>query len=107
MLMSQSPDESLTQAAVGLFGDPLRARIVRLLASEQMCTCHLIEQTGARQTTVSHHLRLLREAGLVETEPRGRYTYYRLRPEAIAAAAEGLGDLAAQAVEARDRYRPC
>jgi len=105
--MLMSSEDSLAEAAVALFSDPLRARIVRLLATEQMCTCHLIEQAGARQTTVSHHLRLLREAGLVETEPRGRYTYYRLRPEAIAGAADGLRDLAAQAETARGRYRPC
>ncbi|GAA1749900.1 MULTISPECIES: metalloregulator ArsR/SmtB family transcription factor [Streptomonospora] len=105
--MLMSPEDAVAEAAVGLFGDPLRARIVRLLATEQMCTCHLIEQTGARQTTVSHHLRLLRRAGLVETEPRGRYTYYRLRPEAVAEAADGLRELAAQAAGARDRYRPC
>ncbi|KIH96573.1 transcriptional regulator [Streptomonospora alba] len=105
MLMSQ--EDSVAETAVGLFGDPLRARIVRLLATEQMCTCHLIEHTGARQTTVSHHLRLLRQAGLVETEPRGRYTYYRLHPEAIAETADGLRDLADQAADARGRYRPC
>jgi DNA-binding transcriptional ArsR family regulator len=38
---------------VHLFGDPLRARIFRLLATEQMCTCHLIEETDARQPTIS------------------------------------------------------
>ncbi|WP_017538222.1 MULTISPECIES: ArsR/SmtB family transcription factor [Nocardiopsis] len=95
------------QAAVALFGDPLRARIVGLLADEQMCTCHLIEETGARQPTVSHHLKILREAGLVETEPRGRYTYYRLRPEAVAGLAGALSDLAARAERARESYRPC
>lgn len=105
--MLMSPEDSVADTAVRLFGDPLRSRIVRLLATEQMCTCHLIEQTAARQTTVSHHLRLLREAGLVETEPRGRYTYYRLRAEAIAELADGLRDLAEQAADARDLYRPC
>ncbi|MDA8371231.1 MAG: metalloregulator ArsR/SmtB family transcription factor [Nocardiopsaceae bacterium] len=105
MLMSQR--DAVAETAVNLFGDPLRARIVGLLATEQMCTCHLIEETGARQPTISHHLRVLREAGLVETEPRGRFTYYRLRPEAIAELAADLGELAARAERARESYRPC
>ncbi|GAB3442166.1 metalloregulator ArsR/SmtB family transcription factor [Streptomonospora sediminis] len=105
--MLMSPEGSVAETAIGLFGDPLRARIVQLLAGEQMCTCHLIAETGARQTTISHHLRILRESGLVETEARGRYTYYRLQAEAVAGAAEGLRDLAARAADARDRYRPC
>jgi DNA-binding transcriptional ArsR family regulator len=105
--MLMSPKDDAAEAAVHLFGDPLRARIVRLLATEQMCTCHLIEETGARQPTISHHLRILREAGLVETEPRGRFTYYRLRPDAVSGLADALRDLAAGAEQARGRYRPC
>jgi ArsR family transcriptional regulator len=87
--------------------DPLRRRIVELLASEQLCTCHLVELTGAQQTNVSNHLRLLREAGLVEAEPAGRYTYYRLRPEALAAVADTLTTLAAHARDAQAVRRPC
>ena len=71
-----------------LLADPLRARIVELLAREVLCTSHLVELTGARQTNVSNHLRLLRDAGLVTTEPCGRFTYNVLVPEALA----GLGD---------------
>ncbi|MGH7911976.1 MAG: ArsR/SmtB family transcription factor, partial [Candidatus Dormibacteraceae bacterium] len=48
-----------------LLGDPLRARIVELLASEELCTCHLVDELDARQPTVSHHLRILRDAGFV------------------------------------------
>jgi ArsR family transcriptional regulator len=51
-------------AAAQMLADPLRARIVELLAHETMCTCQLVEETGARQSTVSHHLRFLREAGV-------------------------------------------
>ena len=82
---------------IRLLGDPLRERIVEMLADGPACTCHLVADTGAKQPTVSHHLRALREAGLVVAEPRGRYTYYRLRPEAIEAAAAHLADLAARA----------
>ncbi|MFB4309547.1 ArsR/SmtB family transcription factor [Actinomadura sp. GTD37] len=92
-----------------LLADPLRARIVSLLAVEALCNCHLVEETGARQTNISNHLRVLREAGLVDTEPCGRFTYYRLRPEALEHLASELGALAAAAREARSlrRKRPC
>lgn len=89
-----------------LLGDPLRAQIVRLLATEQLCTCHLVEATGARQSNISNHLRVLREAGLLDTEPCGRFTYYRLRPEPLAALGTALTALAASAA-ATDHRRPC
>lgn len=87
--------------------DPLRARIVELLAEGPACTCHLVADTGAKQPTVSHHLRALREAGLVVAEPCGRFTYYRLVPESIAAAAERLGDLAERARANARARREC
>jgi ArsR family transcriptional regulator len=88
-----------------LFSEPLRARLVSLLAAEQLCTCHLAEATGALPTAVSNHLRQLREAGLVETEPCGRYTYYRLRPEALEQVAAQFTELAAAARTATKK--PC
>ncbi len=97
----------VADAAVKLFGDPLRAEIVRLLAREQMCTCHLVDDTGARQSTISYHLRVLREAGFVAAEPRGRYTYYRLRPEALSMLTSGIADLTVQAHQAQAVRRPC
>lgn len=103
-----TPDlAGLADAALKLFGDPLRARIVSLLAQEQMCTCHLVHDTGARQSTISHHLRVLREAGFVAMEPHGRYTYYRLRPEALSLLTVGVADLAAQAHQAQTIHRSC
>lgn len=86
--------------------DPLRLRILDLLAAEQLCVCHLQEALGVRQTLVSHHLRALREAGVVETEPCGRFTYYRLRPGGLAAALAALAALDGAAV-APARKRPC
>jgi ArsR family transcriptional regulator len=102
VLTSASTDES-----VRVLADPLRARIVELLADEELCTCHLVELTGARQTNVSNHLRVLRHAGLVQTEPVGRYTYYRLRPEALAAVAAHYRDLADRAMRPARGRRPC
>ncbi|WAL64722.1 metalloregulator ArsR/SmtB family transcription factor [Amycolatopsis cynarae] len=98
---------SLDTDALRVLADPLRARILELLADEALCTCHLVEATGARQTNVSNHLRQLREAGLVETEPHGRYTYYRLRPDAVQHAADSLSALAERARVHSDLRRPC
>ena len=100
--MSVTTDELIRAIA-----DPLRRQIVELLAKEQLCTCHLVELTGARQTNLSNHLRVLRDAGMVETEQAGSYTYYRLRTEALAPLAETLTELAVQAREAKQIRRPC
>jgi ArsR family transcriptional regulator len=97
----------LDVALLRLLADPLRARIVQLLAAEQLCTCHLVELTGAKQTNVSNHLRALREAGLVRQEPCGRFTYYRLDPDALEALACALSWLATAARTAPERRRPC
>ena len=102
VLMSAVTDELLRA-----LGDPLRARIVELLAAEQLCTCHLVQLTGARQTNISNHLRVLRETGLVESQPAGRYTFYRLRPEALTAVAGHYGALADLARGAARLRRPC
>jgi ArsR family transcriptional regulator len=92
-----------------VLADPLRLEIVALLARETLCASHLAEETGARQTNLSNHLKVLREAGVVDTEPCGRFTYYRLRPEVIDALAGSFSDLAAtaRATVAADRKRPC
>ncbi len=90
-------------AAIRALADPLRGRIVELLADQRLCTCHLVEATGARQTNISNHLRVLRDAGLVDAEPAGRYTYYRLRPGALGTLAEHLRELADRAATATIR----
>jgi ArsR family transcriptional regulator len=77
-----------------VLADPLRLRIVTLLARETLCSTHLIEETGASQTNLSNHLKVLREAGVVDTEPCGRFTYYRLKPDVIASLAGQFADLA-------------
>jgi ArsR family transcriptional regulator len=90
-----------------LLSDPLRARIVEILARGPACTCHLVADTGAKQPNVSGHLRQLREAGLVATEPRGKFTYYRLVPDAVAAAGAQLSELAERARVNADARREC
>ncbi|MEW2082421.1 metalloregulator ArsR/SmtB family transcription factor [Streptomyces sp. NPDC005283] len=85
---------SVDTELIRVLADPLRLRIVTLLAKETLCTTHLVEETGARQTNLSNHLKVLREAGVVETEPCGRFTYYRLRPDVIEQLAGQFADLA-------------
>lgn len=103
-MTSAAVDASLDLLAV--LADPVRRRIVELLAAEQLCTCHLVDELGMKQPVVSHHLRALREAGLVEGTPCGRFTYYRLRPGALDGTAAALAELAAAARSAPPR-RPC
>ena len=98
---------ALDQPVLRLLADPLRAQIVAMLAVEQLCTCHLVDATGATQSNISNHLRALREAGLVESEPAGRFTYYRLLPEPLAALGLALGSLAERARAAVAVKRPC
>ena len=92
---------------IRVLADPLRLQIVTLLARETLCTTHLVEETGAKQTNLSNHLRVLREAGIVETEPCGRYTYYKVRPDVIAQLAGQFADLAESARTAADNKRAC
>ncbi|MEU8673457.1 metalloregulator ArsR/SmtB family transcription factor [Streptomyces sp. NPDC048560] len=90
-----------------VLADPLRLRIVTLLARETLCTTHLVEETGARQTNLSNHLKVLREAGVVETEPCGRFTYYKLRPDVIDRLAGQFAELADSARTASENKRAC
>ncbi len=65
-------------------GDPTRVAIVnRLSTMEAACVCDLTAAFDLSQPTISHHLRILRDAGLVEAERRGTWAYYRLVPDAI------------------------
>jgi ArsR family transcriptional regulator, arsenate/arsenite/antimonite-responsive transcriptional repressor len=87
--------------------EPLRWRILTALAAEELCVCHLTEDLGVAQPLISHHLRVLREAGLVESEKWRYWTYYRLRPSAMAALGEHLVGLANSAAGRAADRRPC
>lgn len=65
--------------------DPARVRIVNLLATSggPVCICDLIEPVGLAQPTVSHHMRKLLDAGLVEREQRGKWAYFSLKRDAV------------------------
>lgn len=80
-------EREAADALAGLFkalADPTRVAIInRLTCSDECCVCDLTSAFALSQPTVSHHLRVLREAGLIEAERRGTWAYYRLVPEAI------------------------
>jgi ArsR family transcriptional regulator len=81
-------DEEEAVATAELFkalADPARVRIVNLLATtdDPVCVCELIEPLGLAQPTVSHHLKKLLEAGLLEREQRGKWAYFSLRRDAV------------------------
>ena len=71
--------------------DPTRVAIVNRLSREgEVCVCDLTAAFAQSQPTISHHLRILRESGLVEASRRGTWAYYRLVPGSIAALADAL-----------------
>lgn len=83
---SLSDDEAAATAEVfKALADPARVRIVNVLATSgaPVCVCNLVEPLGLSQPTVSHHLRKLVDAGMLEREQRGRWAYYSLRPESV------------------------
>jgi ArsR family transcriptional regulator len=91
--------------ALRALAEPARLRIVEALAREQLCVCHLTEDLGLAQPLVSHHLKVLRDAGLVEGERYRYWTYYRLRAGALRELGRMLAGLAPERpVEER---RPC
>jgi ArsR family transcriptional regulator, arsenate/arsenite/antimonite-responsive transcriptional repressor len=72
--------------------DPARVAIVNRLASaDEVCVCDLTAILDLAQPTVSHHLRVLREAGLVDSTSRGTWAFYRLVPQAVEALRGALG----------------
>lgn len=91
MKRAVDPDVRLLQAAA----DPTRLAILRQLSGpDPVCACDFTACCDVAQPTVSHHLRVLREAGWVASERRGSWVYYRLDPDAAArfrALAGGLG----------------
>lgn len=96
-----------TEASTALssLADPVRWRIVELLGDEQLCVCHLVDELEISQPLVSHHLKVLRDAGLVVGERYRYWTYYRAVPGALSGLAAMMQEIA-EREPASDR-RPC
>jgi DNA-binding transcriptional ArsR family regulator len=87
---SADPDILLLQA----IADPTRLAILRQLSVEgTVCACNFTDCCGVGQPTISHHLKVLREAGWVESERRGTWIYYSVRPEALGRLRQLAGEL--------------
>jgi ArsR family transcriptional regulator, arsenate/arsenite/antimonite-responsive transcriptional repressor len=88
-----APAESEALAArFKALADPTRVAMVnRLAAADECCVCDLNAAFDLSQPTISHHLKVLRDAGLVESSRRGTWAYYRLVPEAVRALRQTLG----------------
>ena len=74
--------------------DPVRLRLMSLVASHEggeACICDLNEAFELSQPTISHHMKVLHEAGLVDRDKRGVWVYYRVRPQALSALAALIG----------------
>jgi len=90
MKRQTDPDVLLLQAAA----DPTRLAILRQLSdAAEVCACDFTACCGVSQPTVSHHLKVLREAGWVDGERRGTWIWYSIRPEAVRRFRELAGDL--------------
>ena len=90
-------DAERVAAMFKALGDPVRLRLFSKVASSEggeACVCD-IQDVGVSQPTVSHHLKKLREAGLLESERRGSWVYYRLAPSTLAVMADLLAPVRA------------
>ena len=91
--LSQQAAEQIAPLLKAL-ADPARLRLLSLVASHadgEACICDLNAAFDLSQPTVSHHLKVLHEAGLLDREKRGVWVYYRARPEALSALADLIG----------------
>ena len=99
---AMAPDQA--RQLLKALADPIRLDVVQALTAGERCVCELTEQLGLAQSRLSFHLRVMREAGLIEAREQGRWVYYSLRPEAI----EQLQSwLAAIAACSQQPARPC
>jgi ArsR family transcriptional regulator len=75
-------------AALRVVADPTRLRLLSLIAASPIgegCVCDLTAPPGLSQPTVSHHLKVLNDAGILDRDKRGRWVFYRINPEPLAA----------------------
>lgn len=92
-------DRRILEAAMvfKVFSDPHRLAILSLLSGQELCACVLLEALDISQPTLSHHMKILREAGLVKERPEGKWVHYGINPEGIELARAFLDDIASGA----------
>lgn len=101
----EAPEVDL-RAVLHALAEPRRALIVRLLVDAQLAVKQLVVQTGMAQPLVSHHLKVLREAGLVDSTVCANLTVYRMRADTLDVLAARLGRMAEQAART-SAIKPC
>ncbi len=83
-----TPEEAKNLAIVfRVLGEPVRLQLLSLIAAQpsgEVCACELVEALGISQPTVSHHLKVMYEAGLLDKDRRGTWIYYRIVPDRLA-----------------------
>ena len=84
-VLDSADAETLARAFAAL-SDPIRLRMLSAIAAErgeEVCACDLVELSGRSQPTVSHHMKILVDAGLVTREKRGLWVWYRIEPNRL------------------------
>ncbi len=90
------PVDVTVWAALTALADPVRLRIILMLREREQCVCHLTDALGLSQGTISHHMGLLKRAGLVEDRRDccdARWVYYRLNPTGVAAFQSAVNEI--------------
>jgi ArsR family transcriptional regulator len=78
-------------AGFAALSDPIRLRLLSMIAAaEEVCSCDLLQPLGRSQPTISHHTKILADAGLIAGEKRGRWVYWRVVPDRIEALRQAL-----------------
>ncbi|MDX2167167.1 MAG: metalloregulator ArsR/SmtB family transcription factor [Deltaproteobacteria bacterium] len=91
-------------ATLKALADPVRLQLLSFIAAQpdgEACVCHVTGPVGLSQPTVSHHLKLLHQAGLLQREKRGAWVYYRVIAERLEAVRSALATRAPRAKSAR------
>lgn len=91
-IVSDATAETLARMFKAL-GDPTRVKLLSMIAAApdgEACVCDLTEPVGLSQPTVSHHLKMLAQAGLVTREQRGKWAYFQVAPEVLGSLAAAL-----------------
>jgi ArsR family transcriptional regulator, arsenate/arsenite/antimonite-responsive transcriptional repressor len=87
-------------------GDPIRLEIVKLLLGKELCVCDILDAFKVSQPTISHHLRVLKYAGLVSDNREGKWIYYSLNPEPFALIKDLIGSMSG-GLEKKEKIKVC
>ena len=101
-----SLDSAAARSLLKAIADPLRLRVIESLARGERCVCDLTDDLDLAQSKLSFHLKVLKEAGLLADRQCGRWVYYRLQPERLAALQTWLGDLIERPQDQTRRCEP-